>query len=438
MLVSSHAQTSQWKGVLEVQKQGPLSSSYCLTTQGGGTGSRAVLNKCSTTYNKNQVWTLHSVRSATVFTVKNVSEFQLQSAAASNECLNDWQASKVNSTQLRLYPCKSSDLPSTWVWGVKFGGGNWSHMMANLAASGGPNSNGKAAKCLDDYQASHAANTKVDVYACKSTGQSNQMWFEASAPKAGGGGSSSGGGSSGGSSASSGSTSGGCTSGGSVAPCVGSATTAASGWGKPVFDDEFTGTSLSSKWAPSWFNGGKVNNSNGVTMSSKNVAVSGGNLILTLASSSSGATIDTDPSQVSPGFQFGTGYYAEARMYIPGSGSTLYNWPAWWTDGQSWPTNGESDILEGLGTATSNYHSPQGANNSGTVAGTWSNGWHTYALDREAGKDFIYWDGKLVRSYTPDDGGAPQYLILSLDCSGNCKTGASYQLKVDYVRVWKK
>jgi hypothetical protein len=91
-----------------------------------------------------------------------------------------------------------------------------------------------------------------------------------------------------------------------------------------------------------------------------------------------------------------------------------------------------------LGSATSNYHSPQGANNSNTIAGTWSNGWHTYALDREAGKDYIYWDGKLVRSYSSDDGGSPQYLLFSLDCSGSCHTGSANQLKVDYVRVWQK
>lgn len=235
------------------------------------------------------------------------------------------------------------------------------------------------------------------------------------------------------------SNSGGCTSDDTVAPCIGSATTGASGWGTPIFDDEFNGTSLNTaSWSTSWFNGGKVN-SNGVSMSPSNVAVSGGDLILTLSSSSSGATIDTDPAQVTGGggFTMGDGTFTEARIYAPGNGTSLYNWPAFWTDGQSWPTDGEIDILEGLGSATSNYHSPQGASNSGTIAGTWANGWHTYAVDRESGKNSIYWDGKLVRSYATDDGGAPEYLIFSLDCSGGCTTGAASQLKVDYVRVWK-
>ena len=203
------------------------------------------------------------------------------------------------------------------------------------------------------------------------------------------------------------------------------------------FDDEFNGTSLNSKyWSCSWFGGGTMNN---VSTPCSNAVVTGGNLVQTLASSSSGSTVDTDPSQTGGGgFQYGTGYVAEARVYFPGNGSTIYNWPGFWDDGQNWPANGEEDIIEGLGTATSNYHSNSGANNSGTIPGTWSNGYHTYAVDREAGKNYIYWDGKLVRSYNTDDGGSPHYLIMTVGCSGGCVTGAASQVKTDYIRVWQK
>jgi len=414
-LVQSHAATpiARWKGTLETFSN---NSGYCLTSNAGTTSSKVVLKPC-TASNKNQQWSIVNTKTVTVLGAASVQEFYIQNGAGTNECLNNPYGTKKSGAALQLYPCKSTDSASIWAWGAKLTGkGFSSHQLINIASISGSNG-----LCVDDAYGSKTSGTKVQAYTCKKTTQSNQNWFEDTAPSGTTGGSG-----------------GGCTSGSDVAPCVGSATTGASGWGAPVFDDEFTGTSLSGKWAPSWFNGGKVNNDNGVTMSPKNVSVTDGNAVLTLASSSSGATIDTDPSQVSPGFQFGTGYYVEARLYVPGSGSTLYNWPAFWTDGQSWPTNGESDILEGLGTATSNYHSPSGASNSGTIAGTWSNGWHTYALDRESGKDSIYWDGKLVRSYAPNDKGAPQYLILSLDCSGGCKTGASYQLKADYVRAWKK
>lgn len=229
---------------------------------------------------------------------------------------------------------------------------------------------------------------------------------------------------------------GGCTSGGAVAPCIGGATTGAGGWGSPAFADEFSGTSLNTtSWANSWFNGGSMND---VSTSGANVAVSGGSLILTLSSAKTGALVSSNPNGgAGRGFEFQYGY-AEARVNVPGNGSTVYNWPAWWTDGQSWPANGEIDVAEGLGGLTSNYHSSSGANNSNDISGTWTGGFHTYGVDREPGRNSIYWDGKFVRSYATNDGGAPQYLIFNVGAGSPSVTGTASQMKVDYVRVWAK
>ena len=183
---------------------------------------------------------------------------------------------------------------------------------------------------------------------------------------------------------------------------------------------------------------------NDVATSSKNQKVAEGILSLSLSSSSTGALVSTDPSQVSPGFEFGYGY-TEARINFPGSGSTIYNWPAWWTNGQpEWPTHGEVDIAEGLGELTSNYHygavanKDTNINNSGTIPGTWSNGWHTYGVLRQPGKNSVYWDGKLIRTYTTYEKGAPHFLILNVGAGqGPTKTGAAGALKIDYVRVWQ-
>ena len=64
----------------------------------------------------------------------------------------------------------------------------------------------------------------------------------------------------------------GCTSNGVVAPCVGNTTSAAGGWGTPVFDDEFTKDSSlnTTTWSPDWYGNG--NNQNGTNMYSSNVS----------------------------------------------------------------------------------------------------------------------------------------------------------------------
>ena len=203
------------------------------------------------------------------------------------------------------------------------------------------------------------------------------------------------------------------------------------------FDDEFNGTSLDlTKWSNCWFSPtcGSMNN---VTTNPANVAVSGGNLILTLASASSGALISTDPTGgATTGYQFTTGF-TEARVYFPGNGTTIYNWPAWWANGNNWPSAGEHDIAEGLGDMTVNYHSPSGSHNQGTIPGIWSNAFHTYGLHRMAGRADVYYDGVLVKSYTTDDNGAPNYLILNVGAGNQAVYGTGSQLKVDYVRAWQ-
>jgi hypothetical protein len=206
-----------------------------------------------------------------------------------------------------------------------------------------------------------------------------------------------------------------------------------------AFEDTFDGTALDlNKWSSSWFNGGTMNK---VKTSPANVAVTDGNLVLTLSDSATGALVSTNPKGgAKTGYQFTTGY-VEARIWFPGNGTanSCYNWPAWWTDGQSWPGNGEHDIAEVLGgQMTVNYHSASGAHNQGAVPGVWNNGWHVYGLWRKGSTAEVYYDGKLVKSYPTDDGNAPQYLILNVGNGGSPNVyGAASQVRVDYVRAWQ-
>jgi hypothetical protein len=241
-----------------------------------------------------------------------------------------------------------------------------------------------------------------------------------------------------------GTTSGGCTNAGVVAPCVGSATAGASGWGSPKLDDEFTKDSSlnTSIWSPTVYFGGDVQNY--TYMYASNVTVSGGylNLKASGAEGVSGSIIDTDPDDgVSghTGYQFVYGFM-EARIDFPASGTEIANWPSFWAVGQDWPEDGEIDVVEGL-SGTACYHFHYGSNNTAPgncVNGNYT-GWHTFGADWQPSGITYYYDGVDEGTITSGITSQPLFLLAenSTGSYGLLPVTTPADMLMSYVRVWQ-
>jgi hypothetical protein len=212
-----------------------------------------------------------------------------------------------------------------------------------------------------------------------------------------------------------------------------------------VFNDDFSGTSLNkTNWAPYWFSDGTLNPGSSTWGYASNVTVNG-QLNLRLNNLTNGACISSNPhGGAKAGFQFSYGY-AEAQLTLPTNSGVIAHWPAWWLDGQSWPTDGEIDIMEGLsGHAAWHYHYDSGGGlDSHPIGGNinTSPGTHIYGVNWYPGHLDFYYDGTLVASASNASlsGGAtisssPMYLILDYD-AGSDATPAT--MVVHYARVFQ-
>jgi beta-glucanase (GH16 family) len=201
-----------------------------------------------------------------------------------------------------------------------------------------------------------------------------------------------------------------------------------------AFDDEFNGTSVGAAWQKGWLSNseftGPVNTLEDQGYDSANVTESGGSLHLAMRGGH-GALVNTDGHL---NFIYGA---VEARIYLPGSGATVSNWPAFWLDGQTWPQDGENDIMEGLSGGTScHFHSSSTDADGGCL--NVGPGWHVFATDWEPGIVTWYYDGHKVGSLSSGTTGAPQYVIIN-NTSGATIGGPrdmSADMLVDYVRTW--
>ncbi len=212
-----------------------------------------------------------------------------------------------------------------------------------------------------------------------------------------------------------------------------------------VFDSEFSGSSLdTSQWSTGWFGSGitqPVNSYEQQCYDPAQVSVANGELDLTAiakAENCGGVTRPYASGMVSTYGLFSFTYgYMEARIWLPGSDS-IADWPAFWADGQNWPTDGEIDVLEGLGgQACAHFHNPAGG--PGTcLSGDFAGGWHTFAADWEPGSIAYFYDGTEIWQDTSGITSAPMDLIINLALySSFSPDSAPATMRVDYVRVWQ-
>lgn len=222
-----------------------------------------------------------------------------------------------------------------------------------------------------------------------------------------------------------------------------------SGTWKLTYSDEFDGTSLdTSKWLVD--DQGGNNDDETACFSPEAVSVSDGNLNISLTNKSCHGK-ENMGGQVHTNFRQAYGFF-EARMNIPGSNGSTYNFPAFWLNPTSgantpcWPTGGEIDIMETIsGGASAHYGYGDSCDNvtnnwpgADPGGGDWS-GWHTFAVDWEPGKLTFYYDGKSIGSINSNVKDTPMNVLVdnvSRPMGGKTVTGVT--LKTDYVRVWSK
>jgi hypothetical protein len=132
----------------------------------------------------------------------------------------------------------------------------------------------------------------------------------------------------------------------------------------------------------------------------------------------------------------------ESRIYFPGaSHGEIADWPAFWLSSVNWPDGGEMDLAEGLaGTLSATYH--YGINGtpeeSESFPVTSTPGWHVITGVWTTGRWDVYYDGKLVQtfsaSYVKND---PVNIILSAFTGQHGHLpGEPSTVRISYLRIW--
>ena len=221
-----------------------------------------------------------------------------------------------------------------------------------------------------------------------------------------------------------------------------------------VIDSNFNGSSLPPDWRVGWGGSGvtgPVNSSEIACYGPNNVTLPGdGTVHLAITAQQStckgntepytAALLNTNPDdgRTGPGFQYTYGVL-EARMYLPpAANERIADWPAFWANGQNWPTTGEDDVIEGLqGCAFWSFHNAAGLTND--CIGAIGPGWHIFASDWQPGSITYYYDGVQVGQVNAGITSSPIYIVLANSVPSDApdvRLGPD-SMQVQYVRVFQ-
>lgn len=240
-----------------------------------------------------------------------------------------------------------------------------------------------------------------------------------------------------------------------------------SGWSK-IFEDNFEGTAINTT---NWYvwTGGAYNNEL-QHYQAANLIVSNNMLnIVAKKQRVTGATLPWDPTLKT--FDFTSGRIESKALYSSNSTSPKVRmsarirlpsgygmWPAFWSYGDPWPTQGEIDILEARGQEPTTYYTSYWygtqngvnlvTNSTSTINSSISlqSCWHVYELEWAADALRFYLDGQLVDTktggYIPSLYGKQEKVTLNLAVGGGffrslrVKQIVTDTLHVDWVKVF--
>src|SRR5439155_26157788 len=118
--------------------------------------------------------------------------------------------------------------------------------------------------------------------------------------------------------------------------------------------------------------------------------------------------------------------YEEARVFFPSGTGAPINWVGFWSNGFSWPTTGEIDVAEVLGSEIcANFHYSGGQ--LGPICPLAQSGWHVVAADCEPGSIRYYYDGSPIGQFTTGITSAPMYLLVTQDLKTNAVLPSTVQ-----------